>query len=119
MSPEPGRLLSGKGNLSYLVLLLVLVIGRENRIDHEQEHEHDYDEDGALYQPRAERHVALTLVSGESVPVPRVPIDLARHIHDDGEQNEKRDRSHEESVVLLSQRDVEEGVNAQQPAADH
>ena len=36
-----------------------------------------------------------------------------------GEQKEKRDRSHEESVVLLSQGDVEEGVNAQQSAADH
>ena len=62
MSPEPGRVLSGKGNLSYLVL----VIERENRIDYEQEH--DYDEDGALDQPRDERHVALTLFLTNQFP---------------------------------------------------
>lgn len=40
---------------------------------------------------------ALGLVS-----VPRVPIDLARHVHDQREDDEEGDRSHEQRVVLLS-----------------
>ena len=51
--------------------------------------------------------------------VARVPIDLARYVHHDGEDDEQRDRSHQQRVILLAQRDVEKCVNARETRADH
>src|SRR3954470_1325130 len=61
----------------------------------------------------------LASLTGGSVRVARVPIDFARHPHDDAEQNEERDCSHEQRVVLLAQSNVKERVNAEEPATDH
>src|SRR5205814_7812070 len=53
------------------------------------------------------------------VRVAGVPIDLARNPQDDAEQDEERHGSHEERVILLTERDVKERVNANQSTADH
>src|SRR5205823_345523 len=58
-------------------------------------------------------------LTGGSVRVACVPIDFARHPHDDAEEQEERDRSHEQRVVLLAQSNVKEGVNTKEPAANH
>src|ERR1041385_2892939 len=51
--------------------------------------------------------------------VARIPIHLSCHVHDDGEHDEQRNCTHEQRVILLTQRDVEKQVNASQSCADH
>src|SRR2546423_5875408 len=69
--------------------------------------------------PSAVAHLGLDRLCGPLLRIAGVPIDFARHPHDDAEQDEERDGSHEERVILLTQGDVEKSVNADQPAADH
>ena len=52
-------------------------------------------------------------------PVSRVPINLARYVHHDREDDEERNCAHQQGVILLAQSDVEKRVNARQTGADH
>src|SRR5581483_1252978 len=51
--------------------------------------------------------------------ITRIPIHLARHIHDHGEDDEEGNRAHEQRIILLAQGDVEEGVNARKTSPNH
>jgi hypothetical protein len=51
--------------------------------------------------------------------VPRVPIDLARHVHHNCQHDEERDRAHEQRIILLAQCDVQKQVNPSQAGTDH
>jgi len=51
--------------------------------------------------------------------VPRVPIYLSRHVHYDRQHDEECDSAHEQSVILLPQRDIEKCVHARQTCANH
>jgi hypothetical protein len=53
------------------------------------------------------------------IAVPCVPIDSASHIHHNCEHDEERNRAHQQGIVLLAQRDVEEEINTRQTGADH
>src|SRR6267143_800406 len=51
--------------------------------------------------------------------VARVPIHLPRYVHHDCQHDEKRDRAHEQRIILLPQSNVQKRVNTRESGPNH